>query len=89
MRYLVTREDIMSYFRRLAFQHHPDHGGDPAKFRELVEARDRALKRCRRTRVDRPRAPLKDRAEEAYRALMAIPLAVLLAPPPIPTRKTP
>jgi hypothetical protein len=81
--HLATREDIMSYFRHLAFQHHPDHGGDPAKFRALVAARDRALKRCRPTR-----RPLKDHAEEAFRALMAIPLADLLTPPPIPARPT-
>jgi hypothetical protein len=77
-----TREAVMANFRHLAFQHHPDHGGDPAKFRELVAARDRALKHCRRT----PRRPDKDRTEEAFKELMAIPLTDLLAPPPIPMR---
>lgn len=27
-------------FRALAARHHPDRGGDPARFRELVDARD-------------------------------------------------
>jgi hypothetical protein len=82
--HLGSRNEVMSHFRQLAFQHHPDHGGDPAKFRELIAARDRALKNCRRT----ARRPLRDLAEEAFRALMAIPLADLLTPPPIPTTPT-
>jgi hypothetical protein len=82
--HLDSREAVMSHFRLLAFQHHPDHGGDPAKFRELIAVRDRALKNCRRTAGQ----PVRDLAEEAFRALMAIPLADLLTPPPIPTRPT-
>ena len=38
-----TRADVMTAFRREAQMHHPDRGGDPAMFRRLIEARDRAL----------------------------------------------
>jgi hypothetical protein len=80
--HLGTREDIIRHFRHLAFQHHPDHGGDPAKFRELIAARDLALKYCRPAG-----RPFKDRVEQEFKALMAIPLADLLSPP-MPTRKS-
>lgn len=39
----ATREDIMSAFRRLARDLHPDAGGDAAAFRALVEEKNRAL----------------------------------------------
>jgi curved DNA-binding protein CbpA len=39
-----TRDDVMRAFREKAYEHHPDKGGDPAIFRRLVEARDRALR---------------------------------------------
>ena len=38
-----TRDDVMRAFREQAQKHHPDKGGDPAIFRRLVEAKDRAL----------------------------------------------
>jgi hypothetical protein len=38
-----SREDIITAFRRKAFQCHPDHGGTEAQFTELVKARDRLL----------------------------------------------
>ncbi len=34
----ATKTEIRSAFRRLARKFHPDRGGDPAKFRELVAA---------------------------------------------------
>jgi hypothetical protein len=37
-------EDVQAAYRRLAQQHHPDRGGDPAKMAELNAARDEALK---------------------------------------------
>jgi hypothetical protein len=43
-----TRADVMASFRRRAFEHHPDRGGDPKAFDRLVEARTRALARLRR-----------------------------------------
>lgn len=42
------REDVMSSFRRRAFELHPDNGGDAQQFARLVEARNRALARIRR-----------------------------------------
>ncbi len=38
-----TRGDVILAFRRLAKRLHPDAGGDPAKFRELVAAKDYSL----------------------------------------------
>jgi hypothetical protein len=43
-----TRADVMSSFRRRAFELHPDKGGDPKGFGRLVDARTRALARIRR-----------------------------------------
>jgi hypothetical protein len=43
-----TREDVVSSFRRRAFELHPDNGGDAQQFAHLVEARNRALDRIRR-----------------------------------------
>jgi len=34
----ATPEEVKTAFRRLAMQHHPDRGGDTAKFKELNEA---------------------------------------------------
>jgi hypothetical protein len=34
-----TEAEIETQFRKLANQHHPDKGGDPARFREVTEAR--------------------------------------------------
>ena len=39
----ATSEDINSAFRRLAKQHHPDHGGDGRVFEELKKMRDSLL----------------------------------------------
>lgn len=36
-------DEISSAYRRLAMTHHPDRGGDPAKFHEITTARDVAL----------------------------------------------
>lgn len=38
----VTPNDVESAFRELAKKHHPDRGGDPDKFQELLTARDNA-----------------------------------------------
>ena len=45
------RAVIMAAFRREVQKHHPDKGGDPAAFRRLVEAKDRALKSASERRV--------------------------------------
>lgn len=38
----ANADDVKRAFRGLAREHHPDHGGDPDRFRRLVEARDAA-----------------------------------------------
>ena len=38
-----TRADVKRAFRKRARQYHPDTGGDAAKFRELVEAKEHVL----------------------------------------------
>lgn len=39
----AKREDIKAAYRRLATQHHPDRGGDPARMAEINTAHDKAL----------------------------------------------
>jgi hypothetical protein len=39
----ATSAEIQSAFRALSRVHHPDVGGDPARFRALVAARDRLI----------------------------------------------
>ena len=36
----ASDDEVESAFRKAARRHHPDVGGDPAKFRELVDARN-------------------------------------------------
>ncbi len=45
-------EDVTKVFRQKALKFHPDRGGDPDKFRHLVEAKDTILKRSKITVVD-------------------------------------
>jgi hypothetical protein len=40
-----SSDDIESAFRKCARLHHPDVGGNPAKFRAIVEARNLLLSR--------------------------------------------
>jgi len=39
----ATEEQVQSAFRNLAREHHPDLGGDPVRFQQLVTARDALL----------------------------------------------
>jgi curved DNA-binding protein len=43
LRPTATRAEVQRAFRKQARRYHPDHGGDAAKFRELVEAKERVL----------------------------------------------
>ena len=54
----ATVADIKRAFRVHALATHPDHGGDPDRFRELRRAYDEAL---RRRRLTRPRPKPKRR----------------------------
>lgn len=40
----ASKDQVQAAFRKLARTNHPDFGGDPAKFRAMVEARDVMLK---------------------------------------------
>lgn len=44
--HLHTVEDIKSHYRKLAMEHHPDHGGDLATMQELNRQYQEALKAC-------------------------------------------
>ena len=39
----ASPEEVARAFRRSAARHHPDAGGDPERFRELLAARDRLV----------------------------------------------
>jgi DnaJ-class molecular chaperone len=40
----ASHADIKTAFRRLAAQHHPDRGGDAAKFNQIRKAYEQALR---------------------------------------------
>lgn len=44
----VSADDMEAAFKRLAMIHHPDKGGDAAKFQELTRARDEARRALER-----------------------------------------
>lgn len=44
-RYGLTEASIERAYRQLAFDTHPDRGGDPVKFRHLTAARDNLIAR--------------------------------------------
>lgn len=41
----ASKDEVKIAYRRLARQHHPDCGGDPAKFKEIQAAYEQAMKR--------------------------------------------
>ena len=51
----ATAEDIKRAYRRLASQHHPDRGGDTARFQEIQAAYDVLGDAARRAEYDNPR----------------------------------
>ena len=50
----ATAEDIKLAYRRLAMQHHPDRGGDQARFQEIQEAYAVLSDPQQRAQYDRP-----------------------------------
>jgi DnaJ-class molecular chaperone len=53
----ATPEDIKQAYRRLASQHHPDRGGDTAKFQELQQAYSTLSDPQKRAVYDTPSGP--------------------------------
>ena len=51
----ASAEDIKRAFRKLAMQHHPDRGGDEARFKEIQAAYDVLSDPQRRAEYDNPR----------------------------------
>lgn len=51
----ATQDEIKRAFRRLASQHHPDKGGDTAKFQEIQAAYDTLGDSAKRSQYDNPR----------------------------------
>jgi molecular chaperone DnaJ len=51
----ASAEDIKKAFRKLAFEHHPDQGGDEEKFKELNEAYEVLSNPDARAAYDNPR----------------------------------
>ena len=51
----ATQDEIKRAFRKLASQHHPDKGGDTAKFQEIQAAYDTLGDSAKRQQYDNPR----------------------------------
>ena len=47
--YKHTTDCIKTAYHKLALKHHPDKGGDPEKFKKILEAKTFLLNRCSRT----------------------------------------
>lgn len=58
----ATADDIKKAYRKLASQHHPDKGGDTAKFQEIQTAYDTLSDPEKRQEYDNPN-PFKNRAQ--------------------------
>jgi molecular chaperone DnaJ len=53
----ATADEIKRAFRKLASQHHPDKGGDTAKFQEIQAAYEVLGESAKRAAYDNPRGP--------------------------------
>lgn len=51
VRYGLTEASVERAYRQLAFDAHPDRGGDPVKFRHLTAARDNLIARIARVEI--------------------------------------
>lgn len=54
----MTRDSVLMAFKHLVKQHHPDHGGDPDTFREIVDARNDLLAHISATHATADHQPL-------------------------------
>jgi DnaJ-class molecular chaperone len=48
----ATLDEVKKAYKKLAMKHHPDRGGDPAKFKEIHEAYDCIVKGNKDTTID-------------------------------------
>lgn len=71
----ATAAEIKSAYRAKSKRLHPDHGGDPAKFRELVDAYKLLMDPARRQEYDapKPRAPRPRPSHQAGRPVTSQP----------------
>ena len=53
----ATQEQIKSAYKKLAFQHHPDKGGDPEKFKQISAAYEILGDDDKRREFDQPQPP--------------------------------
>ena len=53
----ATSDEIKKAYRKLASQHHPDKGGDKAKFQEVQTAYDVLSDPNKKAQYDNPRPP--------------------------------
>lgn len=56
----ASAEQVREAWRRAAFEHHPDRGGDPVRFREALAAFELLDDPARRAAVDAGRLRLSD-----------------------------
>jgi curved DNA-binding protein len=56
----ASADEIKQAYRRLAAQHHPDRGGDTAKFQTIQEAYDTLGDAARRSSYDRPQPQMHE-----------------------------
>lgn len=62
----ATQDDIRKAFRKAAMKHHPDRGGDQAKFKEINEAHDILSDNEKRMMVDQGVDPLNPQQQRHH-----------------------
>ena len=62
----ATQDDIRKAFRKAAMKHHPDRGGDQAKFKEINEAHDILSDNDKRMMVDQGIDPLNPQQRQGH-----------------------
>lgn len=65
----ASQEEIKKAFRKLAMQHHPDRGGDQAKFKEINEAYDTLGDANKRAQYDNPQPQFKFNHTDFYNGM--------------------